>query len=542
MSLVNLSNSLSSVLSRNTKVLALERTLQQGLQDFKELLTDFEQLHIESDSYKTQYIKQKERCDSNNCSSAEALKRIIESKDNIIQLVASTLTRLNETKDLKILDDVFKILFGETPTVPKYQDNINSKEVKQPSPVNLKKEMHSSCEDLSFREESVSEIEGTPTGRVSPIIQSKKLKSSLVTSTDFRDKKKCPDTWPTPEKKTLKLSFSTPLRAKPNGKLRQARLNVVKVKENNFIDITCTPEFSGGSRRNESDGNVAPLIKKESIENDDTILPSPTSGPNNFTLFKSKESPLKFKKPQLSLKIKSEKKTPKKGDQTAVLDIKREPDSENILVNEFKMHDSITYTQDDSINLLNPNRIPKNFMNQSPPKQERNNDLTYCDTQASISLLQHVGKIDNIHRDHNECSPSKRPLAENINVTNLQDDDELQPSMSILDREPISSRGNADTVKRKIPEFAEMIYKDPNMRKKSEKRILPGWSCDKCKDFFGELYKDDPEMLAKKINECSHHRGVNNPTDRPRTPPGFWNPRWEVPDDTEEFNRMNNVD
>uniref|UniRef100_A0A2A4J4I1 DNA endonuclease activator Ctp1 C-terminal domain-containing protein n=1 Tax=Heliothis virescens TaxID=7102 RepID=A0A2A4J4I1_HELVI len=540
MSLLNITNSFSSVLSSNTKVLALERTLQQGLQDFKELLTDFEQLHIESDSYKTQYIKQKERCDSNSCSSAEALKRIIESKDNIIQLVASTLTRLNETKDLKILDEVFKILFGETTTVPMYQDNINCKEVKKLSPVNVKNEIHSSCEDLSFREESVSEIEGTPTGRVSPIIQMKKLKSSLVTSSDFRDKKKCPDIWPTPEKKTLKLSFSTPLRAKPNGKLRQARLNIVKVKESNFIDMTCTPEFSGGSRRNDSDGNVAPLIKKESIENDDTILPSPTSGPNNFTLFKSKESPLKFKKPQLSLKIKTEKKTPKKADQTTDIVIKQEQNTENILINDFKMHDSVTFTQDDSINLLNPNRIPKNFINQSPTKLEHN-DLTYCETQASMSLLQHVGKLDHIHRDDNECSPSKRPLAENINVTNMQDD-ELQPSMSILDREPKVSRVNADTVKRKIPEFAEMIYKEPNMRKKSEKRMLPGWSCDKCKDFFGELYKDDPEMLAKKINECSHHRGVNNPTDRPKTPPGFWNPRWEVPDDTEEFNRMNNVD
>ena len=48
-------------------------------------------------------------------------------------------------------------------------------------------------------------------------------------------------------------------------------------------------------------------------------------------------------------------------------------------------------------------------------------------------------------------------------------------------------------------------------------------------------------MLAKKINECSHHRGVNNPTEKSKAPAGFWNPRWDIPNDTEEFNKRNNV-
>lgn len=47
-------------------------------------------------------------------------------------------------------------------------------------------------------------------------------------------------------------------------------------------------------------------------------------------------------------------------------------------------------------------------------------------------------------------------------------------------------------------------------------------------------------MLAKKIEECSKHRGRTNPV-RPKTPEGFWNPRWDVPHDTEEFNRRNNI-
>lgn len=58
--------------------------------------------------------------------------------------------------------------------------------------------------------------------------------------------------------------------------------------------------------------------------------------------------------------------------------------------------------------------------------------------------------------------------------------------------------------------------------------------------FYDELYKDNPEMLAKKMDECSKHRGRNNPV-RPKTPEGFWNPRWHVPDDTEEFNLRNNA-
>lgn len=537
MSLINISNSLPPVLSNNIKILALEKTLLQGLDNFKDLLSDFEQLYIESNSYKTQFIEQKEKCSSNSCSSAEALKRIIESKDNIIQLVASTLTRLNETKDLKILDEAFRILFGEQPApVPTYQANINTKEIKK-SPI--KQELHSSLEDVSFREESESEIEGTPTtGRFSPIIPMKKLKSTtttVATSSDFRDKKKCPDNWATPDKKTFKLSSSTPVGGKKTGRYRQSRLNLVKVEQNTVIDITCSPEFSGG-RRDDTDKDKPLLIKKESIENEDTILPSPTSGPNNFTLFKSKESPMKFKKP-LSLKPKTEKKTPpKQVDQNVSPSIIKQEqfNSENVFKD--SMNHSVTFTQEDSINLLHPNRLPKN-LKQSPIKVEPYNDETYCDTQASVSLLHHVDKLDNIHKGK-ENSPSKSPLAENINITNMQDDDELQASMSVLQREPFNKTA-VDTVKRKISEFGETS--DEPVRKKSEKRLLPGWSCDKCKEFFGELYKHDPEMMAKKINECSHHRGTNNPTDRPKTPPRFWNPRWEVPNDTEEFNRMNNV-
>lgn len=44
-------------------------------------------------------------------------------------------------------------------------------------------------------------------------------------------------------------------------------------------------------------------------------------------------------------------------------------------------------------------------------------------------------------------SPTKRPLAENMNITNIADDDELQASMSVLQRDMKVSRLAPDNVK-----------------------------------------------------------------------------------------------
>lgn len=107
---------------------------------------------------------------------------------------ASTLTKLVETKDFQIIENLFKILFGEVST-HLGQSNLKNKDTKKVSPINIKKEANSSNEDLSFNDDSVSEIEGTPTGRTSPIIQTKKMKTTLVNTSDIRDKKKCPETW-----------------------------------------------------------------------------------------------------------------------------------------------------------------------------------------------------------------------------------------------------------------------------------------------------------------------------------------------------------
>lgn len=135
------------------------------------------------------------------------------------QLSASTLIKLHETKNFNILNDVFQILCGDkTVDIPKLpQEEVREKnilikkEVLTPNKkcytpkkelFTPKKELFSPKKEIfspipdPVKDESVSEIEGTPTGRTSPIIQSRKLRnSSAANSSDLRDKKKCPDNW-----------------------------------------------------------------------------------------------------------------------------------------------------------------------------------------------------------------------------------------------------------------------------------------------------------------------------------------------------------
>nr|XP_053609082.1 uncharacterized protein LOC128674529 [Plodia interpunctella] len=511
-----------------------------------DILLEFEQLYISSEHYKTQLVEQKEKCDSKCCKSSEALKEIITAKDKIIQLTASALTKLNETKNLNIIKEIFKILFGDTTQPSPIKTSKIKKELQSPTYSPDKDTLLSSNVDV--KEESVLEIEGTPTGRTSPIIQPKKLRNGLTSnSSDFRDKKKCPNDWPSSETKAIKLVFptSTPTKGKNvqgrNLRLKQTKFQVMKMKQSNTIDVTSSPEFTGGIRVARSDSlvGVQPLIKKESIENEDTILPSPTSGPTNFSAsYKSavKSSPSKFKTPLLS------------NDSLLfyhlLSDFNRDNSrlkSDNVLTeNKCDEKETSDITIEESINLLQPKR-KNGLKRQSPVKSPFiDKDVTECETQKdeSLSLLHHVNMLEanqeNITQKTPPNSPNKRPLAENINVINLPEDVHIKSSMSLLSREVKTED------KRRMPYPMEPIYKEPTVRKKAEKRALPGWSCDECKNFYAELYKDDPEMLAQKMHECSKHRGRNNPV-RPKTPEGFWNPRWDVPNNTEEFNRRNNA-
>ncbi|XP_026492375.2 uncharacterized protein LOC113398030 isoform X1 [Vanessa tameamea] len=488
------------------KTTAVESNLQQTLTIFKELVMEFQELYTENQNYRSLYLMRNKNSESQTCKTCEELRNNISIKDEILDSVVSALNKLSRTRDFNIIDTIFKLINGDSNIISSPKDNKCRVDEMVTSP--LKEE---SFNDVSH-EESVSEIKGT-TGRKSPIIQSKKLKSNTTHSLSLKDKKKCPESWPTPETKCIKLSYPTPTRNKPSGRLKQARLNLVKMKTTSVVDLTCSPELG----RSYSAVNMQCNIKKEVLENDDTILPSPTSGPVvQLPIFKSiiKESPSKFTKPSSVTKIKMELET-------------KDRDTENMFPGQVTKKEV-----EQSINLLK--QYPNRF--KSPLKMEdKLNDETHC-ADESISLLQHVKKIDEKIKRVN--SPHKRPLVENVNLINTQKLADTQSSVSIL--QGIGHIEAKTEISKRIKCNIEPVYKEPVLRKKAEKRALPGWSCEECKNFYDELYKDDVDMLAKKMDECSKHRGKNNPI-RPKTPDGFWNPRWEVPQDTEEFNLRNNA-
>ncbi|XP_049873003.1 uncharacterized protein LOC126371716 isoform X2 [Pectinophora gossypiella] len=501
-------------ISLSNKVTALDTTLKECLFNFKGLMLEVEQISNECESYKADFAMQKEKCENKSCSSSEVLKKVIESKETIIQLAAAAVTKLNETKNFNVVSEIFKILCGEvvTLTPPRDSQEQNRHEkipltdhpkttanVKKKLLITPKKELNS--QDVSIKDESICEIDGTP-GRTSPIIHSKKLKSSssvssLSGSSDSRDKKKCPDSWSTPEPKQLKLSYT--MTGKSGGKQRQMRLNFVNTKSASVVDLTSSPEFSGGVRS--QNPHVQLIIKQESSENDDTILPSPTSGDGKFALFP--RSPYKA----------SPKKVPKYQSP-----LKKEP---------------LTVIIKTETSLKPEKCLPKE---QRPSNVENNDDdITHCE-EASMSILRHVDSILD-HAKEGLKSPTKRPLVENKNCVNTQSDHES--SISLLRQEP-TEKPIEDNAKRKATENVEPVYKEPTVRKKAEKLALPGWCCDECKAFFGDLYADDADKIKAVIARCSKHRGRNNPA-RPKTPPGIWNPRWHVPTDTDDFNRLNDA-
>ncbi|XP_013134101.1 PREDICTED: uncharacterized protein LOC106099953 [Papilio polytes] len=406
------------------------------------------------------------------------------------------------------------------------------------------------------KELTESEMDSIPSGRKSPIIQNKKFRttSAVAINNVVQEKKKCPEIWPTPEKKMLKLVFTTPGRQKSNAKLRQARLNFVKEKATTIVDLTCSPKDS-----DYNSNGISQDVKKELFENEDTILPSPTSGSINFSSgYKSlsRSSPRKTKTLSLS-KLKSkeaicdnkENKFIKIEDITAEVSVLKESNKLNTpkktctSPSKFKLKSECTYDDEnlskitapkeveESINILSnfPNRFAESPKPQSPMLHLQCKENSQ-DANESISLLQRINQFDR-KQDGQPSSPIKRPSSPS----------DIPASLSVLDNNfATKAFNNKDSIKRTKPVPVESIFKEPTVRKKAEKLALPGWSCDECKQFYDELYKDNPEMLRQKMSECSRHRGRRDPA-RPRTPPGYWQPRWDVPQDTDDFNRLNNA-
>ncbi|KAG7308752.1 hypothetical protein JYU34_005983 [Plutella xylostella] len=533
--------------SKSLKFQAITVTIQKLADQFKDVVLDYEELRLQSEKYQAQCDALNQELTKKSCRNCTGLKEVVAEKDNVIQLVGSTLTKLDETKDFKLLKELFKILCGDihTLTPPRDQDNIepdNNKLPKAASTSTPKVEAASpSFTEPSAREDSVSEIEGTPTGRTSPIILSKKVRSrTTVDTTSAGEKKKSSNSWPTSEPKQVKLTFptSTPSRTSSHGggKMKQSRLNLVRKKPSLVVDLTCSPVLSQfKSSQEDREIKVQVPIKQGSLDNDETILPSPTSGPPlqaKYTfLYKSsstKNSPCKLKRPE-DLKIKFEDTTRLDANN----DTSDQPTGDATCMEE-------------SINLLQPFKFPKSPKKPSVKlKEEVDENATQFDTNVSLSILQQVDRIENDAQKLKSASPMKGPLAENLNITNMPTQHDTEVSISVLQRNS-SKNKRSDIVDKKIhvrktPEKLEDIYKEPTVRKKAEKRALPGWSCEECKNFYSELYKDNEPMLLKLMDACSRHRGRRNPA-RPATPPGYWQPRWDMPTSTEEFNRRNNAD
>ncbi|XP_013134092.1 PREDICTED: uncharacterized protein LOC106099945 [Papilio polytes] len=84
------------------KVRALETTLLQSFANFKDILLEYEEMCSELESHKSQVLIQKEKCESNNCTSSETLKQIISEKDKIIQSIGKI------RKHVYLLSDGYK--------------------------------------------------------------------------------------------------------------------------------------------------------------------------------------------------------------------------------------------------------------------------------------------------------------------------------------------------------------------------------------------------------------------------------------------------
>ncbi|XP_068633488.1 uncharacterized protein [Battus philenor] len=543
-----------SKLYSNSKVQALETTLLQSCANFKDVICEYEGLIAELECSKNEISIQKEKCEKKLCEGSEALKKVIAVKDTVIQSVANILIEMHETKNLKAISEAFRVIFGENSPLSPPSSEFNKVGIEY----KIKDEMTSNVQDGY---ESSSDIEDTQADRKSPIIQSKKLKNNTSSTSEtiqLQEKKKCPETWHTPEKKVLKLTFSS-AKGKPGMKFRQARLKFVKAKTSNVIDLTSSP---GTLEHQLCDSNIE-NIKKEVMDSEDTILPSPTSGPVNYTsVFKSitKDSPKKTRKILSIPKTKApdvsdndkENKSFEDMDATdmEVMNVLKDsnrgmhsPDKwkKPLSLSKLKTEHTIVDDQKNTSNDKERHKeveesmaLLKNFPNGFPtsPKQDRTpskpHQVANDDANESMSLLQNM-KFDD---KHTLCpnSPGKRSTHEGVQATDIV----LKPNLSL-------NRMDGDNnVKRTKSDLKQPVFKEPTVRKKSEKQALPGWSCEECKQFYEELYKDDPKMLREKIEACSRHRGRSDPV-RPRTPPGFWQPRWHVPSDTDEFNRLNDA-
>ncbi|XP_014214896.1 DNA endonuclease RBBP8-like [Copidosoma floridanum] len=81
---------------------------------------------------------------------------------------------------------------------------------------------------------------------------------------------------------------------------------------------------------------------------------------------------------------------------------------------------------------------------------------------------------------------------------------------------------NFDVVPKRKDKSPKFAYKEAPVRKKSERALLPGWSCRDCEKWYDDLPENEKRI---RQNECSRHRGKYKAHNL--TPDSFWNPEFE---------------
>ncbi|KAJ8920027.1 hypothetical protein NQ315_011677 [Exocentrus adspersus] len=133
------------------------------------------------------------------------------------------------------------------------------------------------------------------------------------------------------------------------------------------------------------------------------------------------------------------------------------------------------------------------------------------ETKMGITELIHYINKDETGKLINDKSTSDRNIENEVCVgldTSSQELDEFSKG-AIFDEEDVQT-----SIIEK-PKLAN-IEVEPVVRGKARKQ-LHGWSCQQCKDFYGNM-KLSPDELQKKLDDCSRHRYKYRP--REETMPG----------------------
>ncbi|CAH1115000.1 unnamed protein product [Psylliodes chrysocephalus] len=140
--------------------------------------------------------------------------------------------------------------------------------------------------------------------------------------------------------------------------------------------------------------------------------------------------------------------------------------------------------------------------------QTNSNNTTYLKedtTELGITRL-----LSYINKDENE-NPVQNDNSVEDEMDSAQDVDEFSKGILFDEESPVQGSPN-----KKFKPCESLV--EPGLRGKA-KKMLKGFSCDKCRYFYGAM-KLSPKELQKRIDECSNHRYKYNPPED--TFEGIW--------------------